>query len=130
MEISPYDDVIDSRDVIERLAELRAEYEDLNEHNDEGTDKVREETLDEIVALEIFLDEIRDNAGDSPEDGVTLINQHYFVTYAQELAEDIGAIPMDAEWPVMFIDWDAAAEALEMDYNEISFEDSIFLVRA
>jgi antirestriction protein len=39
--------------------------------------------------------------------------------YAEELADDIGAIPDDLSWPLTHIDWDAAARDLEYDgYRE------------
>lgn len=34
--------------------------------------------------------------------------------YAQELAEDIGALPLDTAWPVTCIDWDHAWRELEL----------------
>lgn len=38
--------------------------------------------------------------------------------FAQELAEDIGAIPDDAAWPNSYIDWERAARDLFMDYSD------------
>jgi antirestriction protein len=38
--------------------------------------------------------------------------------YAEELAEDIGAIDHDAGWPMNCIDWDRATRELSMDYSE------------
>ena len=42
-----------------------------------------------------------------------------FTDYAQELAEDIGAIDRDAKWPVYCIDWERAARELKMDYASV-----------
>lgn len=102
------EDIIDSRDVIERIAELEAQ-PDLED--DESA---------ELVALRAFADE-----GASLEDwthGVTLIRDSYFRTYAQELANDVGAINVDIAWPTDYIDWDRAAEALQQDYTAIDFD--------
>jgi hypothetical protein len=55
------------------------------------------------------------------ESGVTLINDDYFQEYAEELAYDIGAIDRDAGWPLGCIDWEQAAEELQMDYMSIEF---------
>jgi hypothetical protein len=51
--------------------------------------------------------------------GVFLIAEDYFVDYAQDMADSIGAIDSNAGWPLNFIDWDAAAEALKSDYQSV-----------
>lgn len=40
-----------------------------------------------------------------------------FVEYAQELAEDLGAVDEGASWPNSYIDWERAARDLAMDYT-------------
>jgi hypothetical protein len=45
------------------------------------------------------------------------------------MAEDIGAIDRDAGWPLGFIDWDAAAAALKMDYTEVSIRGYDYWIR-
>lgn len=101
--ITSDDDFIDTRDVLEYIAEV-----------DEGEEK---------ESLHALIDEIRERGyGDTPEDGVSLIRDSYFETYAQELAEDIGAISKDYQWPLSCIDWDRAARELQMDYMPIEFE--------
>lgn len=106
-EIDPSDDIIDSRDVIEQMAD-----EDHPWH-------------DELVAL-------NEEAADYAEDweyGVAMIRDSYFVTYAQEFAEDIGAIPRDLEWPMYCIDWEWAARELQHDYSLVKFADTEYWVR-
>ncbi|RJQ46850.1 MAG: hypothetical protein C4534_02050 [Gaiellales bacterium] len=58
-----------------------------------------------------------------------MINANYFAEYARELAEDIGAISGDLQWPLDHIDWDAAAEQLKSDYTELEIEGSTYLFR-
>jgi hypothetical protein len=101
------DDYIDSRDVIARIEELDA------------CDSLDVEELEELETLRKLADE-----GEGLADwqyGETLIRDSYFVDYARDLAEDIGAIDRDA-WPLGYIDWDAAANALLMDYTSIEFD--------
>ena len=62
-------------------------------------------------------------------DGATLIRESYFEEYAQELAAEIGAIKKNAAWPLNHIDWEAAAEALKVDYIEIDHGGIAYLVR-
>jgi antirestriction protein len=38
--------------------------------------------------------------------------------FAQALAGDMGLLPADTTWPTYFIDWEAAACDLMMDYDE------------
>jgi hypothetical protein len=58
-----------------------------------------------------------DLAEHMPLDG-TLIHDSYFQKYAQQTAEDIGAIDPKAGWPLDCIDWERAASELQSDYSE------------
>lgn len=62
--------------------------------------------------------------------GATLIPESDFVEYAQELAEDIGAIDAEASWPTRCIDWEQAADELRVDYTSVTFDGTDYLVRA
>jgi len=58
----------------------------------------------------------------------TLIAEDYFEEYARELAEDVGALSND--WPASYIDWEAAAVALQMDYTSVEFDGTTYYYRA
>lgn len=62
--------------------------------------------------------------------GAQLIRESYFTDYAQQLAEDIGAVNADATWPNNCIDWDQAARELEVDYTRVDFDGVDFLFRS
>lgn len=117
-EIDNTAETIDSRDVIARIAAL----EEL------ATDRVIEDDeLDELTALKALAAE-----GESIADwsyGEALIRDSYFEEYAQELAEDIGAIDRNAQWPLSYIDWPAAARALRMDYTSLDFDGVTYWAR-
>jgi antirestriction protein len=49
--------------------------------------------------------------------------------YAQDFAEDIGAIDRNAGWPLGCIDWEAAADELKSDYSSIEFDGVTYWVR-
>ncbi len=83
--------------------------------------------LEELVTLRLLAEQIED-AGDYHH-GLTLIRETYFTEYAQELAEDIGAINKDAAWPACHIDWEAASDALKMDYSEAEFDGVTYYYR-
>ena len=61
--------------------------------------------------------------------GMTLIRDSYFEEYAQQFAEDIGAIKETSEWPCDCIDWERAARELQMDYSAIEFDGVTYWMR-
>src|SRR3990167_2818104 len=95
--ITNNEDILDSRDLVERSDDLEG-IEDRSEAEQEEFDSV----------VDILL-QLRDVGQDSPEDGLTLIRDSYFQEYAQELAEDIGAVKHNMTWPMNCIDWEEAA---------------------
>lgn len=119
--ISNSDDVIDSRDVVERIEELRAELDD--ETGTAGDDEKAE-----LLALEELQEAARGYCPDW-EYGATLIRDSYFKEYTQELADDIGAIDHNAGWPCNCIDWDEAARQLQIDYTSVEFDGIAYWVR-
>jgi hypothetical protein len=114
--ISNSDDVIDSRDVIARIEELQANVAD---------DTI---TADEDEELQALL-KLADEGADDWEHGVALIRNSYFATYAEELADDLGAVPADASWPLTCIDWEQAARELQGDYTALDFDGVTYWVR-
>lgn len=137
-------DVIDSRDLIARLEELednaqrddeaQAEYRDasdawvLNGRQGEAPELpdsyLDDDEREELAALRDLCERGSDFA--DWQYGVTLIRESYFRDYAQELAADVGAISPNAQWPLNHIDWDAAADALKMDYSTIEIEGTTY----
>ncbi|KKN50728.1 hypothetical protein LCGC14_0629900 [marine sediment metagenome] len=73
-----------------------------------------------------------EEASDSPDwkHGETLIRDTYFEEYTRDFAEDIGAIDHNSPWPACHIDWDAATDALKMDYMEVDFNGVDYWIRA
>ena len=114
-------DLIDSRDIIKRLDEL----EDREDDEDDALDEAEAEELDKLR------DFANEAAGYAPDwrYGETLILDSYFEEYAQQLAEDIGAISSDAGWPLSYIDWEAAADALKQDYTMVSIDGHDYWIR-
>lgn len=108
------EDVIDSRDVIARI-------EDLKE-----TDDLDEDEQAELKTLEALASQGEDYADDW-EYGSALINADYFITYAQEFANEI--THMVTDWPHNHIDWKAAAAELKEDYIEIDFDGQSYFIQ-
>lgn len=125
-------DVLDSRGVIARRDELKEERDSFNEDNPQPEDKDKDaweienpEDAEELAKLEAFIEE----GSSSWEDGETLIRETYFETYAQELADDIGAIPKGVSWPLTCIDWEQAARELQYDYTGADFDGVTYYFR-
>lgn len=116
-DISSSADIIDSRDIIARIEELESE------------EQLEEEEQLELAALKNVAEQAEGYAPDWPY-GEGLIRDSYFVEYAQQLAEDVGAIDPKANWPLCHIDWEAAAEALQMDYTSIDYEGVTYWIRS
>jgi len=134
-EISPIQDIIDSREVISRLEELeeiKETIEELTEQLEELDEDVGEEAEDlraEIESYEkdfedceeeymflVALKEAFEGYGDW-EYGEEIINDDYFADFAKQFAEEIYDLP--DSWPANHIDWEAAADALKEDYMSV-----------
>ena len=122
-EISNHDDIIDSRDIIERIDELE------NMSLDEDGNGLDEDETKELEILYALQKEGEDYSPDWKY-GETLIRDTYFKDYAMDLAEDIGAINSDSNWPNNCIDWDQAARDLQMDYTMIDFDGIDYWIRS
>ena len=112
------DDVIDVRDIIERVEELA---EDLTNYTAEAN--THPEMVGEHTRLLAILDDLKGNGGDEQWEGdwypIILIRDSHFRDYAQELAEECGTINPNANWPLNCIDWDQAARELQHDYSAV-----------
>lgn len=106
-------DLIDSRDLIEWADYYR---------DDEDLDGEQRETLASI-------DSLADVGISDWEYGVCMVNDSYFTEYAQEFAEDLGAIPDNPAWPLYCIDWEWAARELQYDYTPVDFLGVTYWVR-
>lgn len=123
----------DHDDVVEMIAErenniaaLRSDISDIEENiTTIGYDI--EEAQEELSPLKSLAEEAEGYSADWNY-GQALIRDSYFEEYAQQLAEDIGAIHRPA-WPCDHIDWEAAADALKMDYTQIDFDGVDYWIR-
>lgn len=132
-QVSSFDDIIDSRGVIAYIEELESLLSDVDEERastgepDDGTYDEERETL---AALKALAEEASSSSAWSY--GETLIRDSYFQTYAEELADDIGAIDpnLSGRWPYTCIDWEQAARELQMDYMSVDFDGVTYWIRA
>lgn len=125
-EINNSEDYLDSRDIQERIDWLESD----DASADKWENKEIEEFQEELKALADLKTQCVDSFGQSSwEFGAQFIRESYFEDYAQELAEDIGAINSEASWPNSCIDWEQAARELSMGYTSLDFDGVEYLAR-
>lgn len=132
----------------EEIAECREEIDDLDADDPDDAEQITElgkrldallleaqqnadaiaELREELAPLAELAEQASGYAADW-DHGETLIRDSYFKEYAQELAEEIGAINADASWPNSCIDWDQAARELQQDYTAVSFDGIDYWIR-
>lgn len=119
-EITSSEDVIDSRDVIDRIAWLESE----RDYDPEGWTADLQE---ELVNLHRLAEQGAHDVADW-QYGETLIRYSYFTAYCRETVEDCGYISKDfPNW--IEIDWDATARNMRHDYVELTFDGVVYLAR-
>lgn len=112
--IEPGADFINGDSVIERIAAL--ELATVNAAR-EGLDADLEQELADLSELSNMV----------TLEGRTMIRQSYFQTYCQDETESLYGVDIGT-WPFTYIDWEAAAEQLQMDYEEVEFGDYTYWV--
>jgi len=131
-------DIIDSRNVIDRIQELESERGILQDAVDESPDDTgykqdladwNGDYADELHNLKTLAEEAGQYSSEWP-DGVCLIRDTYFAEYAEEEAFSIGAIDRDVNWPFNHIDWEAAAKELKQDYSCFDYDGEDYWVRS
>jgi predicted nuclease with TOPRIM domain len=139
--------IIDTRDLQERLEELEAkrdaideaiEQRDETEADETASPEAFEKAVEELEKLEADFDEdeqkeLAELESLSEEisewkDGATMIPESEFVEYCQELLEDIGDLPKDLPGYIA-IDWEKTADNLRADYSEVEYQGTTYLVR-
>lgn len=115
---------IDTRELLDELRGLVGGDED---HWDaEVVAELDDDEKERAEEIRTVLDEI----GDEARYGAQMIREDSFVEYAQEFAEEVGAVNSDNAWPVYCIDWNRAADELRVDYTSVTFDGHDWLVRA
>lgn len=118
-EITNSEDWFDSRDVIARIETLKA---------------IPKKERDEWERAELrSLKALAEEAGGYSSEwqyGMLFIRDSHFEDYAEQYAEEIGAISSDYQWPLSHIDWGAAADALQMDYTSYDFDGVTYWARS
>lgn len=117
-----HDDIIDVRDIIERIEELENEVPE--------TEGQKWANCDEYAALTALMEELSGNGGDEQWRGdwypVTLIRESHFEEYMDEMVADCYEVPKDLP-SFMTITLDYVA--LQMDYTSTEIDGVTYLYR-
>lgn len=117
-------DIIDIRDIIERIEDLEAFIVDNGHENPEAG---------ELFKLHYIMEDLAGVGGDEQWRGawypLTLIRESYFRDYAEELAVDCGMVNSQASWPNNCIDWEQAARELKYDYTSTEIDGVTYYFR-
>ncbi len=150
--------ILDTRDLYKRQCELQSDLDDLKNELEEAEEALQDDIEDgeehidgcECDLCEEFqrckyaladwkdeyeeelkeLDDLEWEVGSEWRHGVGLIDVDDFEEYAEQLAEDIGAIDRNQHWPHDCIDWEQAAKDLAMDYSVCTYEGTDYYFRA
>lgn len=140
-------DIIDSRNVEKRISDLESERQDLEDLLESATEdnaaaggetekmeaaRLELEMWDSDYEEELTnLKALREDVSSSEWTyGLSLIADHYFQDYAEDLADDIGAIDRNQNWPMNCIDWKEAAKELQQDYSSVEYGSTTYWYRA
>lgn len=150
-------DIIDSRDLHDKLTELTDLKENLDELQDEiqslecdiededlSDDEVDDlrERLEEMTTECCDLAEKYDQEADSDlnelttmenevsewDDGATLIAEEYWVEYVEDMLKDCGDLPQDIPHYIA-IDWEQTAENIKEDYSYVEYQGTTYFYR-
>lgn len=134
--ISNNTNVIDSRDIIARIAALQEERDNCpTDFGDDASPEQRATTwardypedAAELAALESVAQQGEGYAADWHH-GETLIHDDYFTRYAMELLADCGELPKDFPWYIV-VDEEATARNIQSDYYTIDFNGETYWIR-
>jgi len=105
---------------LERIDDYTARIEDARKALSDWQEEYQEELTE--------LDDLETEIGREWTHGEILIPEGEFTAYAQNLAEETGAIPADAGWPIAGnIDWDQAADELKQDFSCCTYQGTDYL---
>lgn len=125
-------DYFDSRDVVERVAQINTVLDDPGEMWTSEKVALRLERLVLHTLLEELAKEFPPNKYmDVRTDvnfGVSGFAEHYAQEYAEEYAYDTGAVERGS-WAEPYIDWEKATDDLKEDYQEVEILGHTFYLR-
>ena len=106
--------------------EYDREIENLEEAHSGALAEFGDEEREELEEL----DNLESEVGSEWMHGETMIPEHRFNEYAEELAADTCDMKRADVWPFRHIDWEAASDELKQDYSEVEYQGATYLVHS
>lgn len=130
------DAFFDSRDVIERISELTAEFVDATDSDpadimseDDWAFGLGQDGALEMVSL-LGLQKEAEGAIPDFEYGETFHTWDSLVDYAKEIVMETGYLPDETpSWITDNIDWEGVADDIKIDYTEFEFRGTTYYAR-
>ena len=112
-------DIIDSRDIIDRIEELTEQFSEIDleaAREAWNTDRLNnaDDELIELFHLQDLAEECEGYA--DWKYGELLIRDSYFTDYVYDLVRDVGDMPREIP-SYIEIDWEATAKNIQQDYS-------------
>lgn len=123
-------DIIDSRDIIERLEELNDVMAQLPEdpsEEDLSTADIDIDEYEEWKRLKALAEECEGLTSEW-KDGATLIRYSYWTDHVQSECEELGYISRDFPWWIE-IDWERTASNVAQDYSTVDYDGIEYYIR-
>ncbi len=129
-ELDTRGDIIDAREVTDRIEELEAELPQKAGDVMPGTSDDIEDMQAELAMLEAFMESAKGCGGDHDWRGdwypLIFIRDDYFETYMDEMLEDIGDLPRDLPgYLTITVNYDA----LQSDYTAFDLDGCAYWAR-
>lgn len=109
--------------------EIPDSFDEIEFIDEEAFTEPNIEIIEEYEAIKDFCEEL-ESYGDF-EYGETIISEDYFKEYSKDLCKELGYIPDDL--PAFIednIDWQRVADDLKVDYMEVDYCGTTYLMRA
>lgn len=126
-DISSSADIIDSRDILQRISELESLIGDMQEEDEADSPDLSEEK-EELRLLKALQEECETCTSEF-EYGTPLIRESHWVEYCEEMCRDIGDMPRDIPWYIE-IDWEATADNIACDYSTVDYDGITYYVKS
>ena len=108
-------------DLASELTQLEADEAEHDEQCD--YDEAR------LAALRAFQDQLTTTIAESAEHAESLIPEHEFTEYAEDLADSLGYVGDGDRNPLFqHIDWEGWAESLKADYTKVTLDGDTYLL--
>lgn len=120
--------ILNLNDLADTMADLeQREHDEENPLDDDERDELKDLRS---LAQDLGYDDADGLKRYARDEHLLIEEGRSFEEYAEQLADEIGAIDRNAAWPVNCIDWEKAAQQLAQDYTTVTYQGTDYLIRS